>query len=39
MIVKTDREKRKRKYIFDFKFRRKKRVEENRVLEKEKIER
>jgi hypothetical protein len=37
--VKTDREKRKRKYIFDFKFRRKKGVEENSVLEKEKIER
>ena len=36
MIVKTDREKRKRKYIFDFKFRRKKGVEENSVLEKEK---
>lgn len=36
MIAKTDREKRKRKYIFDFKFRRKKGVEENRVLEKEK---
>ena len=36
MIVKTDREKRKRKYIFDFKFRRKKGLEENSVLEKEK---
>ena len=39
MIAKTDKEKRKRKYIFDFEFRRKKIVEENRVLEKEKIER
>lgn len=36
MIAKTDKEKRKRKYIFDFKFRRKKGVEENRFLEKEK---
>lgn len=34
MIVKTDREKRKRKYIFDFKLRRKKGVEGNGVLEK-----
>lgn len=34
MIAKTDREKRKRKYIFDFKLRRKKGVEENGVLEK-----
>lgn len=36
MIAKTDKEKRKRKYIFDFKLRRKKGVEENSVLEKEK---
>lgn len=36
LIAKTDREKRKREYIFYFKFRRKKGVEENSVLEKEK---
>lgn len=34
MIAKTDKEKRKGKYIFDFKFRRKKGVEENRVFRK-----
>lgn len=34
MIAKTDKEKRKGKYIFDFKFRRKKGVEENRAFRK-----